>query len=152
MKIKKRSEKKPFSVLFSSWDNAHEYVHLNEEIREKLEQLTPGPYTFLLRSKMKIEPQNSAVLGCRIADNQFCKKICNEFENPIVSTSANISGAKSPTNVYEIDKRLLRMADLVVDEGDTIYKDASTIIDVELKKIVRAGSELQKAKKWIENL
>lgn len=152
VRIKKRDGAKPMSVIFSCWEQAAKYVDIGGGLLQKLEKLSPGPYTFLLGLKEKIPATAHDVLGCRIPENEYCRRISAEFENPIVSTSANISGLKSPSSVQEMDIRILREVDLIVDEGPTRYEEGSTIIDVINKKIVRRGAEVERAQKWLEGL
>ncbi|MFH0926955.1 MAG: L-threonylcarbamoyladenylate synthase [Candidatus Micrarchaeota archaeon] len=150
--IKMRDAQKPFSLNFSSWEQAQKYVEIDETLKEKLDKMAPGPYTFLLPLKEPMPVADGMVLGCRIPDNEFCKQIGMEFENPIVSTSANVSGNKSPSSVAEIDERILKKADLVIDGGPTKYAQGSTIIDVLNKRILRRGAGEEKAQKWLESL
>ena len=42
-------------------------------------------------------------VAIRIVQNDFCRALIREFGKPIVSTSANISGAPSPSSLDEID-------------------------------------------------
>lgn len=152
MEIKKRDVQKPISVLFGSWKQACEYVKIDDLLIEKLDKITPGPYTFLLPLKKQIPATTDMVLGCRVPDDEFCKRICEQFENPIITTSANISGGKNPASISEIDELVLESVDLIVDGGITKYMDGSTIIDVEGKKILRRGAQANTAQKWLESL
>ena len=38
----------------------------------------------------------------------FCQKLIRKFKRPIVSTSANISGDKSPNHFKEINTEILK--------------------------------------------
>jgi len=152
MHIKKREGQKPLSALFGNWEQARKYVHIDDFVLKNLKKLTPGPYTFLLELKTQIPVTSDSVLGCRIPDNEFCKRVCTEFENPIVTTSANISGGKSPSSVAEMEPAILKSVDLIIDEGPTVFKEGSTIIDVQNRKIVRKAAKFETAQKWLESL
>ena len=52
-------------------------------------------------------------IGIRIAQNSYLQQLFNEFDRPIVSTSANFSGQPSPQCFDDIDKELLKQADYV---------------------------------------
>ena len=152
MHIKNREENKQFSVIFESWNKAEQYVEIDTKLKKRLQMITPGPYTFLLKCKKSLPQNMGRLLGCRIVDNEFCKRLCKEFDRPIVSTSANISKGRSPINALEVESRILEMADLTIDDGETKYKQESTIIDVPAKKILRSGSNLEQAQKWLKLL
>ena len=44
----------------------------------------------------------------------FCIKLIQQFRRPLVSTSANISGEKSPRIFAEISKKIVNSVDYVV--------------------------------------
>ncbi|MFA5108002.1 MAG: L-threonylcarbamoyladenylate synthase [Candidatus Micrarchaeia archaeon] len=149
--IKKRG-KNPYSVMFSDWKMAQEYVRLDESVKKMLEKITPGPFTFLLPAKKNLSASSSHLLGCRVPDNEFCLQICKKFGYPIVSTSANVSGEREATCAQEIDIDILNKVDLIVDGGRCEYSLGSTIIDVPAKKILRKGVGFETAQKWLEKI
>lgn len=51
----------------------------------------------------------------RIPKNKFCQELLTEFELPIVSTSANISGDLSPTSFSEIAEEIKSNVDYIVN-------------------------------------
>ena len=54
-------------------------------------------------------------LGVRVPDHEFCQKLLYKFGKPIVSTSANISGEKTPKKIAEVSKEILEGVDFVVN-------------------------------------
>ncbi len=54
-------------------------------------------------------------VAIRITADKFCCSLINELGKPIVSTSANISGDKTPLVYSMIDEKILKKADYVVD-------------------------------------
>ncbi|MBR1769355.1 MAG: Sua5/YciO/YrdC/YwlC family protein [Bacteroidales bacterium] len=52
-------------------------------------------------------------VGVRLVDTEYMQNLFNFFPYPIVSSSANFSGQKSPGNFAEIDKDFLKLADYV---------------------------------------
>jgi L-threonylcarbamoyladenylate synthase len=54
-------------------------------------------------------------MAIRIIEDDFCKKLIRKFRRPIVSTSANISGEKTPLNFQEISVEILEGVDYVVN-------------------------------------
>jgi L-threonylcarbamoyladenylate synthase len=53
-------------------------------------------------------------IGIRVTDDAFCKALIKRFRKPIISTSANISGAPTPAIYAQIENALIAGADYVV--------------------------------------
>lgn len=136
-KIKRTSQKKPLSVMMASIDMAKEFCQIEQEQEKELMKL-PGPYTFLLKQKTKkLAASDGEKLGIRIPENEFCRMLCQRFQKPIVTTSANITKQKPPTTIEEVDKSILEAVDLAIDGGKTKHKKPSTIIDLVDGKRIR---------------
>jgi L-threonylcarbamoyladenylate synthase len=74
-----------------------------------------------------IAPDNT--LGFRVTDDAFSKNLVRKFRWPIVATSANISGAKTPRSFKEISLEILEGVDYVVNlDRDKKSGKPSTII------------------------
>lgn len=134
-KIKNR-RKKPYSVLVGNLDMIIKYFKI-ENYRYLLQYL-PGPYTFLLEPKIKM-PVSDNLVGLRVPDHYFIRKVSIETGVPIITTSANKSGNKPPLTINEIEKSILKDVDLVIDGGISKYKGPSTVVDLVNKRIVRKG-------------
>ena len=63
-------------------------------------------------SNLIAEDQTIAI---RMVNNGFSHELIKKFGKPIVSTSANISGLPSPKHYKEIDERILKGVDYVVN-------------------------------------
>lgn len=151
-KIKGRDRKVPYSVIFSDWEMGSRYVKIDQGLRVKLEELTPGPYTFLLEKKRDLPVTESPLLGCRVPDNEFCLKLVEEFGHPIITTSSNTHKKDPATDVSMLDEKVSNSLDLIIDQGRTMHSKGSTIIDVVNKKIIREGAGLMRAERWILSL
>lgn len=58
-------------------------------------------------------------IGIRLVKDNFCKKLIGKLNRPIVSTSANFSGEKSPMSFSEISEDLKQKVDAIAEEGQT---------------------------------
>lgn len=69
-------------------------------------------------------------VGIRIVKHDFCTPLIQRFRKPIVSTSANLSGAQSPKNFDDIADKIKEAVDLIVDwqQEDKSEKKPSTIM------------------------
>ena len=56
-------------------------------------------------------------VAIRIVKNEFCMKLIRSFGKPIVSTSANISGANPPMDFRNIVPEIIQGVDYAVDES-----------------------------------
>ncbi len=52
-------------------------------------------------------------VGIRVTKDPFCKAIIKRLQNPLVSTSANISGNPSPVHFSEISEDIINQTDYV---------------------------------------
>lgn len=130
-KIKKQFDR-PFSVIAPSMDWIEENLYSKKEVRDKL----PGPYTFILKMKKKCVADNVSLgntLGVRIPKHEF-SKLVEKAGVPFVTTSANLSGEKTPRSVKDISLK----ADYVIDGGELKGK-ASTVIDLTKGRKVPRG-------------
>ena len=81
-------------------------------------------------------------VAIRIPQNEFCKQLITAFGKPIVSTSANVSGDKTPKSFKEISQAILDSVDYVVnlqreeenDKSSTILKIAENGEIIVLRK------------------
>ncbi len=139
---KKRSFDKPLSVCFHDINQLEEYVVLTDEIKQILDKMLPGPYTFLLKKRDNINSlltSNTDVIGVRIPENIVSYELTRDF--PITSTSANISNCPSPTQISQIQKQLGNNIEVYINQGNLENSKPSTIIDLTNKKpiLVRKG-------------
>lgn len=145
--IKKREEKKPLSVIVKDIDEIKKYASIDEYQERIASNVFPGPYT-LIFSGAKIVPSiitaGSSNIGIRIPDNEITKLLSENFENPIVTTSVNVSGndpLSDPFRIVEEFKSADITPDLILDGGKIKNPNPSVVIDVTRKspQIVRSG-------------
>ncbi len=105
----------------------------------------PGALTLVL-PKSGLVPDvvsgggNSVAL--RVPDHPVPRTIVNRLGGAITGTSANRSGAPSPTTAQEVRRQLGSDVDLVVDGGRCRGGEASTVVDVTgpIPRVLRQGS------------
>lgn len=145
IKIKKRKDDKFSAIIEKS--KIKEYAIIPKKYFERINNLLPGPYTFLLKAKKKLPIVKDSIIGVRVPKNRFCTLLAKTFKKPIISTSANISG-KNPHYMFDsIPNEIKKKVDLLIDGGKCKYQKGSTIIDLVNKKILRIGAGYKKAKR-----
>ena len=71
-------------------------------------------------------------IGIRLVKDDFCKKLISKLNKPLVSTSANFSGDKSPLKFSDISQELIDAVDYAVEENrESVSKySGSSVIKV----------------------
>jgi L-threonylcarbamoyladenylate synthase len=132
--IKKRDPQKSMLVLVRDFFMAERYLEELPDIGIQLFEATDSPLTLILdgaRNVAKNLPANDGSIGMRIPEDSFCQELLNQFRKPIVSTSANFSGKKSPDSFLEIEDEMKEVVDYVVNwKQDGSRSKASSVIQV----------------------
>lgn len=118
-KLKKREESKSMIVLVDSMEMLRNYVdNIPNEIKEFLKKNT-NPLTIIYNNPKNLAENLIAkdnTIAIRIVKNGFVYQLIKEFGKPIVSTSANVSGEKTPLNFNDISSVIKSRVDFVVDD------------------------------------
>ena len=162
--LKKRQREKSISLLVRDIRMAKECVHFSPLAEKLFLLLTPGPFTFVLPIKntslKHLSPLND-FLGIRLSSHPFVTHMVWAYENPITTTSANISGEKDfSLNTFRNlqDVLLVKIKEDKVSPFPSelqILKQASTVIKIEGSSfsILRAGDfDMNVLKKWMGRL
>ena len=131
--IKKRSDEKSMLVLLDNPNKIPSYINEMPEIAWDLIELTEKPLTIIYSNAKNLAKnligQDESV-GIRISEDEFNQKLIQRFKKPIVSTSANISGEKSPQKFSEISQEIIDSVDYIVEwkQSDSTQMLPSSII------------------------
>lgn len=116
-RLKQRPAEKSCILLLADERDLLQYVTaLDLEVFNFLDQVRK-PTTVVYENVVGIAPNAMAEDGSaaiRVVKEDFCRHLIKRFRKPIVSTSANISGAPTPRFFTEIDPRIITGADYVV--------------------------------------
>ena len=146
-KLRKRAETKATPVLVSSVEMAREFVReIPDSVNEKLiKPYWPGALTIVLLCKTGKVPSlvrgGGETLGVRMPDNKDLISIINQVGVPILGTSANFAGGKTPFEFDDLDADLKKLVDFIL-KGECKTKRASTVIDCSVNpwRILRQGA------------
>ena len=135
-KIKEKNSTNPMLCLLSEHSMLKNYLKSVPEEAIKIIDKAISPTTIIYNHSINISKlllgENDSI-GFRIVGNEFCKKLIEKFGKPIVSTSANLSGDKSAHNLKEINIKILKGVDYVVNlQSNTASNLASSIIKINL--------------------
>lgn len=141
--IKGRDFAKAVPVLVGSLEMAKSYAHFQPEVYNLTKKYWPGGLTLILPSISKhISPliQKNGTIGLRMPDKKVILKIISLVGVPIIGTSANFAGEKTPYSFEELDQNIVNKVDFVL-QGICEKGLSSTVLDVSTEpwRILRQG-------------
>lgn len=147
-KAKERSFTSPLIVLVSDIKKIEEIAYIEEKNRSSIEKLIekfwPGGLTIILKKKEwvpNIMTANGDTVGVRMPNLEIALKIIESAGGLLPTTSANISGEKTPKSFDELSNKFKERVDILVNGGKSQIGLESTIIDMSDKpKILRLGA------------
>lgn len=92
----------------------------------------PGPLTIIIPARVDIPEMvlgGGETIGIRIPDNGDALELLHLFQQPLATTSANISGHPAAINAQEVQAQFAGQVDLILDAGQTLVGLASTVVD-----------------------
>ncbi|HNZ41868.1 MAG TPA: L-threonylcarbamoyladenylate synthase [Bacteroidales bacterium] len=131
--IKKRPVNKAMIVLLDLQEKLYQYVEDIPEIAFDFMKNIITPLT-IIYPRAKNLPKNliaeDGSIAIRITHDEFCNKLINMMNAPLVSTSANFSGEPTPLIYSKINPGIIDQVDYVVDLNKTRIKEvkSSTVI------------------------
>ena len=115
--IKQRQDSKAMLVLVDSSVKVDFYVRDVPEVAWDLIDLADKPLTIIYSGARNLSANllaEDGSVGIRVTNEDFSKRLCQQFRKAIVSTSANISGQPSPKNFSEISEEVKSAVDYIV--------------------------------------
>ena len=143
-KIKKRKKNLALPIFCSSLSQVKKIVDkINPATNKLIRAFWPGALTIVFPCKSaKLSPlAYQDKIGIRISKSAVISKILRELKQPIIGTSANLSGAKEIRDAKQVIKLFKSQVDLILDGGNLSRTLPSTVIDVssDKPKILRKG-------------
>ncbi|XP_067305945.1 yrdC domain-containing protein, mitochondrial isoform X1 [Pseudorasbora parva] len=154
--IKGRSGDKPLAICVGEIQDIYRYckVCVKEEL---LSDLLPGPVTLVLERSAALNADLNPftkLIGVRIPDHPFMRRLCQTFGDPLALTSANVSAQTSTVAASEFEDLWPSLA-VVVDGGPIGDQSrlGSTVVDLSVcgrYRIIRPGCALSATVKVLE--
>lgn len=117
--IKKREKSKSMIILVESEKRLQDLVDVPEMAWEIID-LSEKPVTIVYENPRNLPKEilaDDGSIGIRLVKDDFCKKLISKLNKPIVSTSANFSGDKSPMKFSDITPEMIDLVDFAVEEN-----------------------------------
>ena len=131
--IKRREDSKSMLSLTDSVGRLQQYVKDIPEHAWMLMDNATRPMTIIYPDVVGLAPNlvaEDGSAGMRITAERFSHDLCERFKKPIVSTSANFSGEKTPQFFRQISAELISMVDYVVRyrrDENTAFEPSSIV-------------------------
>ncbi|XP_034554277.1 yrdC domain-containing protein, mitochondrial [Notolabrus celidotus] len=155
--VKGRNGHKPLAICVGEIQDIYKYCKVTVKTAV-LDDLLPGPVTLVFeRSEILNTDLNpfTSLVGVRIPNHAFMRRLCQMCGEPLALTSANISSHTSTVAVHEFQELWPKLA-VVVDGGPIgdHSRLGSTVIDLSVLgryRIIRPGCALSSTVEVLEH-
>lgn len=138
--IKKREESKSLIVLVSSIEMLETLTETTVPNILSLISSFQKPVSIVFPNAKNLAKNTIAKDGSiaiRLVKEGFCKELITAFGKPMVSSSANFSGEKSPLSFSEIEQKFKEKIDFIVpNKYENTNNTSSTIIKIVNSEII----------------
>ncbi|MCQ4035355.1 L-threonylcarbamoyladenylate synthase [Kaistella montana] len=117
--IKKREKNKSMIILVESEKRLQDLVEVPEMAWEIMD-LSEKPVTIVYDNPKGLPKEllaDDGSIGIRLIKDNYLKKLIGKLNKPLVSTSANLSGDKSPLKFSDINQEIINSVDAVAEEN-----------------------------------
>ena len=133
--IKQRAESKSLIILVSDIKMLQQYVPNIPKAVLNLLKESKKPTSIIYNNPKGLANNvvaSDQTVAIRIPQNDFCLQLIKEFDKPIVSTSANISGNPTPKAFSKISPAILESVDYIVNlQQNEVNEKSSTILKLD---------------------
>ena len=127
--LKRRSIEKGFILVASSFDQVEPLLEpLSEKAQASIFPTWPGPVTWLCPARSDVPrclTGNHQTLAVRVSAHPVVQALCEAYEGPIISTSANVSDHPPPRSVNDVAIQFHEQVSVIV-EGECGDSDSPT--------------------------
>ena len=145
--IRQLDAKHHFTLVCKDFAQLGQFVQVDNAIFRAIKSATPGPYTFILPAtsevpKRLLHPKKKTV-GVRIPDHRVVQALLAALGEPLLSTTLILPGSDAPmTTAWEISEALDGKIDAVIDSGEEIVAESTTVVDFSegVAEVLRVGA------------
>ena len=144
-RLKGRSTQSPFPLLVSRPENVNRFTQtVSPGAILLMKQFWPGALTLVFDASPSLPSLltgEKGKVGLRVSSDPVCQAIFMGFRNPLISTSANLTGEKPAQSASQIFECFNNQLDLILDGGERKLGVPSTVVDVSgtSPRIIREG-------------
>ncbi|MGL4905047.1 MAG: L-threonylcarbamoyladenylate synthase [Cetobacterium sp.] len=146
---KERAFSSPLIALLSKVEYLETISNVDKKTKQIVDKLAnkfwPGALTIILNKKDNVPDimvSSGQTIGIRIPALKLAQEIIESVGGILATTSANISGEKTPKSYEELDSNFKNRADIVIAGGKSMLGIESTILDLttDTPLIIREGA------------
>ena len=131
--VKKRDYGKPVAWLVAGPEDLGFYGRIVPEFAHVLARtFWPGPLTIIVKAGDNVPPAfraEDSTIALRMPANDIALDLIKQVGVPLATTSANMSGGRSPKAFEDIDSRLIERVSVAI-RGEVVGSGtASTVVD-----------------------
>lgn len=115
--LKQREDSKTMICLVDNANRMQRYLRQVPDVAWDLVEFAEKPLTLILDGAVNLAPSliaGDGSVGIRVTRENISHELCYRYERAIVSTSANISGAPSPSCFAEISDEIKNGVDYIM--------------------------------------
>jgi L-threonylcarbamoyladenylate synthase len=115
--LKQREDSKAMICLVDSANRMQRYLRQVPDVAWDLVEFAEKPLTLILDGAVNLAPSliaEDGSVGIRVTRENISHELCYRYERAIVSTSANISGAPSPSCFAEMSDEIKNGVDYIM--------------------------------------
>ena len=139
--IKKRDAGRPLSIMVSDKKMFKKYCQADKNVETLIDKYLPGPLTIIVPKNKKISNffnEGFDSVGIRIPNNKFCLKLIKIAKEPIITTSANVSGENS---LYKPADILNEFSGKSFSERPDIFFNGGTLRQIKPSTVVKVSGD-----------
>lgn len=132
--IKERPQHKAIALLLSGPEQLKEVTDCAApELQQLARRFWPGGLTIVVPWRRDLQPAGESsipTVGVRVPNHPIPLALIQEVGAPLATTSANLSGAPSPTTAQEVARQIGDRIALIIDGGRCPGGVDSTVVDL----------------------
>ncbi len=138
-------KEQPFSLLCSSISMAAQVANIDHSAYRFLKKAWPGPFTVLLPRHRNLPRQikdKRPIVGIRVPDSPLILALVEHYGKPLATTSIPLWDGQVMIHGYQVSEHFGHGIDLILDLGDEVSGNESTIIDLAegAPRLIRLGN------------
>ena len=143
--IRRLSDDHNFTLIGRSLSELSIYTKLDNQAHRLIKNLTPGPYTFILKATKQVPKRlmhaKRKTIGVRIPDNRVALDLLDELNEPLLSSTLMLPDEDmAMMDPYEMNQTLGHAVDLILDGGYCGYEPTSVIdLNEDPPRVLRVG-------------
>lgn len=144
-RIRQTDKDHNFTLVCRDLSEIATYAKVDNHAFRLMKNLTPGPYTFVLRAThevpRRLQHAKRKTIGLRVPDHLIAQALLTTLDEPIMSSTLILPNCELPeTDPEDIRDKLEREVDLVIDGGNCGF-EPTTVIDLtdDTPQVLRYG-------------